>query len=202
MRLSMTSLNFRFAHQAERFPDDLSAEAVERALVDRIRAGDMDAFETLYRSYWQRLYAFAFRYVRSKPDAEDVTQEVFLRIWRGRADWLPAGAVSNYLYLAVRNAARDRLARAAVARRGWWRLEQAETTQEFQCDLESRELAAAVERALAALPPKRAAVCRLRLMDGLSYAQIADRLGIGTKTVETQLARGLKTVREQIRTAQ
>ncbi len=198
----MTSLNFRFAHQAERFPDDLSAEAVERALVDRVRAGDMDAFETLYRSYWQPLYAFAFRYVRSKPDAEDVTQEVFLRIWRGRADWLPAGAVSNYLYLAVRNAARDRLARAAVARRGWWRLEQAETTQEFQCDLESRELAAAVERALAALPPKRAAVCRLRLMDGLSYAQIADRLGIGTKTVETQLARGLKTVREQIRTAQ
>jgi len=198
----MTSLNFRFANQAERFPDDLRAEAGERALVDRIRAGDMDAFETLYRSYWQRLYAFAFRYVRSKPDAEDVTQEVFLRIWRGRADWLPAGAVSNYLYLAVRNAARDRLARAAVARRGWWRLEQAETTQEFQCDLESRELAAAVERALAALPPKRAAVCRLRLMDGLSYAQIADRLGIGTKTVETQLARGLKTVREQIRRAQ
>ncbi len=198
----MTSLNFRFAHQAERFPDDLSAEAVERALVDRVRAGDMDAFETLYRSYWQPLYAFAFRYVRSKPDAEDVTQEVFLRIWRGRADWLPAGAVSNYLYLAVRNAARDRLARAAVARRGWWRLEQAETTQEFQCDLESRELAAAVERALAALPPKRAALCRLRLIDGLSYAEIADRLGIGTKTVETQLARGLKTVREQIRTAQ
>ncbi len=202
VRPSMTSFNFRFAHQAERSPDDLSAEAVERALVDRIRASDKDAFETLYRSYWQPLYAFAFRYVRSKPDAEDVTQEVFLRIWRSRADWVPAGPVSNYLYLAVRNAARDRLARAAVARRGWWRLDQAETTQEFQCDLESRELAAAVERALAALPPKRAAVCRLRLLDGLSYAQIADRLGIGTKTVETQLARGLKSVREQIRGAQ
>ncbi|HEX9292692.1 MAG TPA: RNA polymerase sigma-70 factor [Gemmatimonadales bacterium] len=198
----MTLLNFRFAHQAQRSPDDLSAEAVERALVDRIRAGDMDAFETLYRSYWQPLYAFAFRYVRSKPDAEDVTQEVFLRIWRGRADWLPAGPVRNYLYLAVRNAARDRLARAAVARRSWWRLGQVETTQAFQCDLESRELAAAVERALAALPPKRAALCRLRLIDGLSYAEIADRLGIGTKTVETQLARGLKTVREQIRRAQ
>ena len=198
----MTSLNFRLASRAERSPDDLSAESVERALVDRIRAGEMDAYETLYRSYWQPLYAFAFRYVRSKPDAEDVTQEVFLRIWRGRADWLPAGLVSNYLYLAVRNAARDRLARAAVARRGWWRLKQAETTQEFQCDLESAELAAAVERALTALPPKRAAVCRLRLIDGLSYAEIADRLGIGTKTVETQLARGLKTVREQIRRAQ
>ena len=50
----MTSLNFRFANQAERFPDDLRAEAGERALVDRIRAGDMHAFETLYRSYWNR----------------------------------------------------------------------------------------------------------------------------------------------------
>jgi len=198
----MTSLNFRFAKQAERFPDDLSAEAVARALADRIRAGDKDAFETLYRSYWQPLYAFAFRYLRSQPDAEDVTQEVFLRIWRGRADWLPAGPVSNYLYLAVRNAARDRLARAAVARRGWWRLEQAETRQEFQCDLESAELSAAVERALAALPPKRAAVCRLRLIDGLSYAQIADRLGISEKTVETQLARGLKFLRDRIRQVQ
>src|SRR5207247_7670432 len=125
----------------------------------------------------------------------------FPRCGPGRADWLPAAPVSNYLYLAVRNAARDRLARAAVARRGWWRLEPVERTQEFQCDLESRELAAAVERALAALPPKRAAVCRLRLMDGLSYAQIAHRLGIGTKTVETQPSRGLKTVREQTRTA-
>ncbi len=47
----MTSLNFRFAKQAERLPDDLSAEAVVRALADRIRAGDKDAFETLYRSY-------------------------------------------------------------------------------------------------------------------------------------------------------
>ena len=56
VRPSMTSLNFRFAKHGERSPDDLSAEAVERALADRIRAGDKDAFETLYRSYWQPLY--------------------------------------------------------------------------------------------------------------------------------------------------
>src|SRR5439155_18301082 len=70
-----------------------------------------------------------------------------------------------------------------------------------QPDLEAAELVAAVERALAELPPKRSAVCKLRLIDGLSYAQIADRLGIGEKTVETQLARGLKFLRDQIRPA-
>jgi RNA polymerase sigma-70 factor (ECF subfamily) len=136
--------------------------------------------------------------VHSKEDAEDVAQEVFCRIWRGRANWFPAAAVRNYLYLAVRNAALDRLERAAVARR--WRLGQVETP-EIQSNFEAAELAGAVERALAELPPKRSAVCKLRLIDDLSYTQIAERLGICEKTVETQLARGLKFLRDQIREA-
>jgi RNA polymerase sigma-70 factor (ECF subfamily) len=76
------------------------------------------------------------------------------------------------------------------------------TAVEIQPDLEAAELAAAVERALADLPPRRSAVCTLRLIEGLSYAQIADRLGICEKTVETQLARGLKFLRDRIRPVQ
>src|SRR5437773_6095131 len=194
-------LNISIAKEPETSSDDVTTDADERVWADRIRAGDMDAFEALYRAYWQRLYAFAFRYLHSKEDAEEVTQDVFFRIWRGRADWVPAGAVRNYLYLAVRNAARDRLERAAVARRWGGRVGQLAAAVEIQSELEAAELVAAVERALAELPPKRALVCRLRLIDGLSYAQIADRLGIGEKTVETQLARGLKFLRYQIRPA-
>lgn len=174
-----------------------AADAVERAWVDRIRAGDRGAFEALYRAYWQRLYGFAFRYVQSKEDAEEVVQDVFFRIWRGRAQWDPAGAVRNYVYCAVRNAARDRLERAVVARR--WQVGQGATAAEIQFDLEAADLVAAVERALAELPPKRSAVCKLRLIDELSYAQIAGRLGISEKTVETQLARGLKFLRDRMR---
>jgi RNA polymerase sigma-70 factor (family 1) len=192
-------LKTSFANESETSPAAVSTDAAERAWVDRVRAGDVDAFEALYRMYWQRLYAFAFRYVHSKEDAEEVAQEVFFRIWRRRAHWAPAGAVRNYLYLAVRNAARDRLERAAVARR--WRVGQVEPAPEMQSDLDAEEFAAAVERALTELPPKRSAVCKLRLIDGLSYAQIADRLGICEKTVETQLARGLKALRDQIRQA-
>src|SRR5438067_13247954 len=194
-------LNASFANPSEDRSVDVNSDADERAWADRIRAGDMDAFEALYRTYWQRLYAFAFRYVRSKEDAEEVAQEVFFRIWRGREHWVPAGAVRNYLYLAVRNAARDRLERAAVARRWRGRVGPVAAATEIESDLEAAELVAAVERALAELPSKRAVVCRLRLIDGLSYAQIADRLGICEKTVETQLARGLKFLRDQIRPA-
>jgi|SRR5947208_4823576 len=197
-------LNISFANEPDISSDVVSTDADERLWADRIRAGDMDAFETLYRAYWQRLYAFAFRYVHSKEDAEEVAQDVFFRIWRGRVDWVPAGAVRNYLYLAVRNAARDRLERAAVARRWGGRVGRVgpvATAPEIQSDLEGAELVATVERALAELPPKRSEVCKLRLIDGLSYAQIADRLGISEKTVETQLARGLKSLRDRIRPA-
>ncbi len=182
-----------------RFTNEPETAAAELVWVDRIRAGDVDAFEALYRTYWQRLYAFAFRYVRSKEDAEEVVQDVFFRIWRGRADWVPAGAVRNYVYVAVRNAARDRLERAAVARRWGGHVGQVATVAAIQSELEAAELVAAVQRALDELPPKRSAVCKLRLIDELSYAQIADRLGIREKTVETQLARGLKFLRERMR---
>jgi RNA polymerase sigma-70 factor (ECF subfamily) len=199
--MSLPKTHFASEPLREAGSDDASSD-VERAWVDRIRAGHMDAFEALYRTYWERLYAFAFRYMHSRPEAEDAVQEVFFRIWRSRADWFPAGVVRNYLYLAVRNAALDRLQRAAVARR--WRGEttQLVTAAEIEPELEAAELAAAVERALADLPPKRSAVCRLRLVEGLSYAQIANRLGISAKTVETQLARGLKFLRDRIRQVQ
>ena len=183
-------LENRFANASE--------TSAERGWADRIRGGDVDAFEALYRKYWQRLYAFAFRYVRSKEDAEEVVQDVFCRIWRGRADWVPAGAVRNYVYCAVRNAARDRLERAAVARRWGGPVGQVATAAAIQSELEAAELVAAVQRALDELPPKRSAVCKLRLIDELSYGQIADRLGIREKTVETQLARGLKFLRERM----
>src|SRR5947208_3804217 len=191
MRSPSMPLENRFANESE--------TSAERAWADRIRGGDRTAFEALYRKYWQPLYAFAFRYVRSKEDAEEVVQDVFFRIWRGRSDWVPAGAVRNYVYCAVHHAARDRLGHAAVARRWGGPVGQVATAAAIQSELEAAELVAAVQRALDELPPKRSAVCKLRLIDELTYAQIADRLGIGEKTVETQLARGLKFLRERMR---
>src|SRR2546430_12183385 len=161
-------LNASFANQSEDRSVDVNNDADERAWADRIRAGDIAAFETLYRTYWQRLFAFAFRYVQLKEDAEEMVQEVFFRIWRGRAQWMPAGAVRNYLYLAVRNASRDRLERAAVARRlgRGGRVGQLATATEIQADLEAADLVAAVQRSeehTSELQSQSNLVCRLLL---------------------------------------
>src|SRR5258705_6307607 len=189
------SLELRFTHQSLPSWDDVRTDADERAWVERVRGGDIEAFEGLYRAYWERLYTFAFRYMHSKEDAEEVVQEVFFRIWRGRSHWVPAGAVRSYLYLAVRNSARDRLERAAVARRR--RISQREPAVEAQPDLEAADLVAAVERALTELPAKRAEVCKLRLGAGLSFAPIAQRLGISEKTRGTPPSPGLEVLRRR-----
>jgi RNA polymerase sigma-70 factor (ECF subfamily) len=179
-------------------PDD------DRRLVERIRAGDVSAFEALYQRYWTRLYSFCFRYVQSAEEAEDVVQDVFFRIWRARDAWRVVGKLDSYLYLAVRNGAFDRLQHAAVVQR--WRqgvaadpeLAETRVTSGLEQAFQAADVEAAVERALAEMPEKRRAVCVLRWTDGLSYAEIAARLGIAEKTVETQIARGLKFLRERV----
>jgi RNA polymerase sigma-70 factor (ECF subfamily) len=173
-----------------------------------VRDDDIAAFETIFRRYWEPLNRFAFRYVRSADEAEDIVQTVFGRIWRSRAEWHVVGSLQDYLYLATRNASRDRLERDAVARR--WRerrVSELRATEdgavaawdgEVQCLLKTSEIEAAMERSLAELPAKRRRICELRFSGDLSYAEIASQLGISTKTVETQIARGLKFLRTRL----
>ena len=182
-------------------PDEETPALDTAGIVSQIRAGNVSAFEALYKRYWLPLAQFAFRYVRSAEEAEEVVQDVFFRVWRQRLEWNVVGSVENYLYLAVRNASLDRLERAAVARR--WRDQVAHEPSGLPGDATDAavlngEIDAAIERALAELPAKRRTICLLRWANDMTYAQIADRLGISEKTVETQIARGLKFLREQL----
>jgi RNA polymerase sigma-70 factor, ECF subfamily len=188
----------------DRAPRPRSDESPERALVEGVRTGDVAAFETLFRAYWDALYRFAFRYLRSTDEAEEVVQSVFARIWQVRAEWRVGGSVPDHLYLATRNACLDRLRHHAVARR--WRERRVGELRAGDAEpavadrmLQTAEIEAAIERSLAELPARRREICELRLSGDLSYAEIAERLGVAPKTVETQIARGLKFLRGRLR---
>lgn len=175
----------------------------DRSLVDRVRDDDLGAFEELFRAYWSPLCRYARSYVRSMDDAEEAVQTVFARIWRNRGTWQVAGTVQHYVFLATRNVCFDRLKREAVVRRtGKRRLEELRSGPTGGVKTDSRvqnaEVEAAVERAFAELPAKRRRICELRLSEGMSYSEIADRLHISQKTVETQLSRGLKFLRSRL----
>jgi RNA polymerase sigma-70 factor (family 1) len=180
-----------------------SSKSPDGTLVERIRRGEPEAFEQLFREFWHPLCRFAYCYVSSTDDAEEVVQTVFARLWRNHDGWSVPGTIHDYLYLATRNVCLDRLKRERVSR-SWSerRLVQLKAAPEFSGNADSAilnaELAAAIERAFAELPEKRRRICELRLAGHLRYAEVARMLRISPKTVETQLARGLKQLRSAL----
>jgi RNA polymerase sigma-70 factor (ECF subfamily) len=190
--------------QKKKTAEDGSVRRAEADVVDGIRRGDLACFEKLFLENWDPLCRYAFHYVRSTDDAEEVVQRVFTRIWENRSEWSVRGSVHDYLYLAARNASFDHLRHSSVERR-YREREVAEilgTSADAELPSDARvlthEFDAIVERAFADLPPKRREICELRLTGGLSYLEISSRLNISPKTVETQIARGLKYLRARL----
>ena len=175
----------------------------DASLLERVRAGDASAFEIVFRTHWPALNAHALRLLRSPDAAEEAVQEVFTRVWWNHATWSVQSSVRAYLMVATRNVCLNLIERDRTAHRFMERTAAefgAEPLVEMESDhAEVTEIGRALEVSLAELPAKRRVICELRLVDGYTYAEIATRLQIAPKTVETQLARGLKFLRQRMR---
>jgi RNA polymerase sigma-70 factor, ECF subfamily len=172
--------------------------------IARIRSGDSAAFEALFRAMHVPLLAFATRYVGDSARAEELVQDVFFELWRGRGGWTVTASVSAYLYAALRNRALNLRRRDAVEQ-DWVDDEAHAPVRALHAAPpppdESLAASEAIERlsaAMARLPERCALIMQMRWHGGLSYAEIADMLGISTKGVEHQLSRGLKALRAEI----
>jgi RNA polymerase sigma-70 factor (ECF subfamily) len=174
-----------------------SAFPPEPEWVERIRSGDVSAFEALFHAYHAPLCRFAYSYVGAKDLAEEIVQEAFLFVWERRRTWDVRTSAKNYLFTSVRNAAVSYLRHERVVRR-----REAETAELFarpsaSADSEARtaELMAAVQRAVGRLPERCRLIFTLHREQGLTYQEIAQVLEISPKTVEVQMGRALKALR-------
>jgi len=167
-------------------------------LVERIRAGDPDAFEQAFRRLYPGLLRFARVQLAGGPDAEDVVHEVFLRVWRDRARLEPDRSLRNYLLTAVRNRALDVARHRAVARRTAT-LEREDAQTAWPADpAEVSELETAIRACVAALPERCRTAFLLCRQQELTYAEAAAVMGVRTATVKTQVARALAALRAAI----
>lgn len=173
----------------------------EHVLMDRICAGDPDAFRALLERYWLPLNRYATGVIKDADAAEDIVQNVFVRVWRQRSDWVPTGSVSAYLYTITRNLAlnarRDRNAEMQRRERGGHRLL---SSSESVPDREAaaQALREEVEAAIEALPERRREAFVLSRFHGLSYQEIADTMGVATQTVANQMRTALGELREAL----
>lgn len=176
------------------------APPFRRELIERIREGDRDAFETVFRAYYAKLTDYANGLVRTRDGAEDVVQEVFVALWTQRERLTTPDNLVGYLYRAVRNRSLNQLRhRRMVA--DWQARSAAEDRNDAppaDRETERAEIREAVRAAVATLSPRCQEVFGLSRNQGLTYPEIAASLGISIKTVETLMGRALKGIRERL----
>lgn len=168
-------------------------------LVQEIRAGDTRAFESVFRHYQPRLFRFLWHLVRSSEVAEDLVQSLFLNIWKNRKQWHVNSSLTTYLYRAAKNAAlnylRSRTAHSAVCA-DLDHLPDNETRPDQ--DYDQKELRVLVQQAIDSLPPGCRTVFVLSRYENLKYQDIAEVLDISVKTVENQMGRALRLLRQKL----
>ena len=172
----------------------------ELVWIRNIRNGDHRAFEVLFKEYYFHLARFAWRYVKSKAIAEEIVQEIFSDIWENREQWEITGSVRSYLYKTVKNRSLDYLKHQRVRQKydSRWMDQKENPTIEFEDEMRRRQIREAVRKAIEDLPPRSRMTYKLHRYDGLTYEEIAEVMEVSVKTVESQMTRTLKKLRERL----
>jgi RNA polymerase sigma-70 factor (ECF subfamily) len=198
---------------AERMSAKAQEVALDRVLIDRFRNGDQAAFEEMVSRYWDRIYSMVHQLLRNPQDAEEVTQDAFIRAHRGLANFRGDSAFSTWLYQIATNLARNRYWY-------WWRRRRDKSVSldaplgaendltladVIPAEVESpdditvtQEFVDRIGGAMERLSAKHREVLVLRNIKNLSYEEIAVILGISVGTVKSRIARARESLRSRL----
>ncbi|WP_186756932.1 RNA polymerase sigma factor [Echinicola salinicaeni] len=166
-------------------------------IADGIKKGNQKDFDRLYALFHKKIYFFCIQYGLSVSNAEEITQETFVKLWCSKKSINPDKCIKSYLYTIAKNVIMDEFKKQIRLK----------ATKEYQMQLiipnnntqstvEYNELMGIIEKTLTCLPERRRLVFELSRMKGLSHKEISEQLGISTKTVENHLNLALQNFRE------
>lgn len=176
-------------------------------VVEDIRHGDAEAFERLFYQHHDALTQFAWSMTGSREFARDIVQDVFLKIWRNRSNWVITSDIRVYLFQSVRNQSlnfiqkqmgRSRLEQIYTQEHAIDRIELDPPLNDVQAEDAAKRLIRRIWALVDRMPPKRRTVFELHKLHGLSYQDIADVCGISVRTVENHIAQALIELRREL----
>ncbi len=197
----------------ERMTAKIQEATLDRLLVDRFKSGDEAAFGEMVQRYWDRIYAMTHQLLRNPQDAEEVTQDAFIRAHRGLVNFRGDSAFSTWLYQIATNLARNRYWY-------WWRRKRDKSVS-FDAPISSeneltlaevipaevetpgeitvtQEFVDRVAAGMEKLNAKHREILILRNVKNLSYEEIADILKLSVGTVKSRIARARDSLREKL----
>lgn len=166
----------------------------DKQLFKEVSEGNEQAFQLVFKRYYQRMFSFAGTVVKSPHLAEEIVQEVFIRLWEQRERLAGIKNPENYFFIVIRNRAYNYLRAAAneqSRREQLWEAMQ-QRAAEPDSSLEAEEADRFFEKIMAKLSPQQQKVFRMSRVEGYSHQQIADELKLSKLTVKKHVADSLK----------
>ena len=168
-------------------------------LLEQLRTGNEAAFDAIFRTYYARLVHLAQTMLRERAPAEELAQDVMLELWRRRESLTVDTSLHGYLFRATRNRTLNYLRHEKVVQRGAvYAAPETTAAPVGESGLLEQEIDSDLQNAMNELPPRCREVFELSRVHGLKYAEIAQTLDISIKTVEAQMGKALRIMREKL----
>ncbi len=170
-------------------------------LVKLLKKGDVMAFDAIYNKYCRKLHGFVLMYLKQEEDAEEIVQEVFIKIWNSRDKMDVYASFESFLFTIAYNATMSLLRKRmteAKSREYLKSVQQIEGAEEVIEELQFKELNDQLESLLERLTPRQKEIFHLSREEGLTHAEIAQKLNISESTVNNHLVTILKFLKNNI----
>lgn len=171
----------------------------ENRLFENIQQGDEKAFEQLFKLYYGYLCNFASKIVADDVAAEEIVQDFFVKFWERKADLSIDSSLKNYLFRSVKNLCLNHIKHNNVRLQYAQQVIAESESSNFNHNYIEVNLAADIAKSIEEMPEKRREIFRMSREEGLKYREIAQKLNISIKTVETQMSLAIKSLRDKLR---
>lgn len=174
-------------------------DGIDKDLVHKVKHGNLGAFRILYDTYYTKILNFSHTYTGSIEDAEEVTQDTFLKLWKHRDGLDEEMSVNGYIFRIAKNLTLNKIRKKVMEPRYFDEIEDESVfSNQTEEDIMLDEMQQLLMKAIEALPPKRQQIFRLSRLSGLPNKEIAKRLNISENTVEGQMRKSIKYLRSYI----
>jgi RNA polymerase sigma-70 factor (ECF subfamily) len=177
-----------------------SKEKIDKDLLNRLKQGNEAAFDAIYWKYNAWIYNFVNSLLYDKTLTEDITQNVFLKIWEKHETINPDDNFESYLFTIARNLVFKETENRLLAERLMesLRSRQSETDNSTEMQIDNDSLKEYITDLIEQLPTARRNIYKLSRIEFLSNKEIAEKLSISEKTVEAQITHSLKFLKEKL----
>lgn len=172
----------------------------EIELLALVSTGDRQAFTRLYSQYLDAAYHYVYLFTKCKDEAEEILQEVFVKIWENRERLAEVQSFKNYLFKAAKNRVLDEVRKLQVRHRVFTEIKRGKTVNDESTTdaIAYKDYYRVVQQAIEKLPPKRKLIFRMNTENGLSHDEIAAQLGVSKSMVKNQLYKAYEFVRQYL----